>query len=233
MGVGKGYLNKEKRTKESFIKINGINYYKSGDYGTIDSEGEFVIHGRLDNQIKLNGLRIELGEVEQSILKFGKIKEVVCAIKKINENDHLCAYYTSDEEIDKDELKDFISKTLTKYMVPSVFVQLNELPWTLNGKIEVKKLPIPEITNEYVKPSNNVEAFFASAFEEILGLNKVGVTDNFFDIGGTSLLVTKLTISALNEGYEVQYADIFNYPTPRDLAQFISGEGIVEVIYAI
>ncbi|MEE3444431.1 MAG: amino acid adenylation domain-containing protein, partial [Methanobrevibacter sp.] len=140
LGVGKGYLNKEKRTKESFLKINGINYYKSGDYGTVDPEGEFVIHGRLDNQIKLNGLRIELGEVEQSILKFGKIKEVVCAIKKINENDHLCAYYTSDEEIDKDELKDFISKTLTKYMVPSVFVQLNELPWTLNGKIEVKKL---------------------------------------------------------------------------------------------
>ena len=182
----------------------------------------------MDNQIKLNGLRIELGEVEQVILKFGDIKEVVCAIKKINDNDHLCAYYTSDEEIDKDELKDFISQSLTKYMVPSVFVQLQELPWTLNGKIEVKKLPIPEISNEYVKPTNTVEAFFASAFEEILGLNKVGVTDNFFDIGGTSLLVTKLTISALNEGYEVQYADIFNYPTPRDLAEFISGTEIIE-----
>ena len=228
LGVGRGYLNKEKRTKESFIKINGIDYYKSGDYGSIDPEGEFVIHGRLDNQIKLNGLRIELGEVEQSILKFGAIKEVVCAIKKINENDHLCAYYTSDEEIDKDGLKDFISQSLTKYMVPSVFVQLNELPWTLNGKIEVKKLPIPEISNEYVKPANNVEAFFASAFKEILGLNKVGVTDNFFDIGGTSLLVTKLTILALNEGYEVQYADLFNHPTPRDLAEFISGDDIVE-----
>ena len=228
LGVGKGYLNKEKRTKESFIEINGINYYKSGDYGSIDSAGEIVIHGRLDNQIKLNGLRIELGEVEQVILKYGKINEVVCAIKKINDNDHLCAYYTSDEEIDKDELKDFISQSLTKYMVPSVFVQLKELPWTLNGKIEVKKLPIPEISNEYVKPANNVEAFFASAFEEILGLNKVGVTDNFFDIGGTSLLVTKLTIHALNEGYEVQYADIFNYPTPRDLAEFISGDEIVE-----
>lgn len=228
LGVGKGYLNKEKRTKESFIEINGINYYKSGDYGVIDPEGEVVIHGRMDNQIKLNGLRIELGEVEQVILKFGDIKEVVCAIKKINDNDHLCAYYTSDEEIDKDELKDFISQSLTKYMVPSVFVQLQELPWTLNGKIEVKKLPIPEISNEYVKPTNTVEAFFASAFEEILGLNKVGVTDNFFDIGGTSLLVTKLTISALNEGYEVQYADIFNYPTPRDLAEFISGTEIIE-----
>ena len=228
LGVGKGYLNKEKRTKESFIKINGIDYYKSGDYGTIDPEGEIVIHGRLDNQIKLNGLRIELGEVEQSILKFGAIKEVVCAIKKINENDHLCAYYTSDVEIDKDELKDFISQSLTKYMIPSVFVQLKALPWTLNGKIEVKKLPIPEISNEYVKPANNVEAFFASAFEEILGLNKVGVTDNFFDIGGTSLLVTKLTIHALNEGYEVQYADLFNYPSPRELAEFISGGEIVE-----
>ncbi len=228
LGVGRGYLNKEKRTKESFMKINGIRYYKSGDYGTIDPAGEIVIHGRLDNQIKLNGLRIELGEIEQSILKFGKIKEVVCAIKKINDHDHLCAYYTSDEEIDKDELKDFISQSLTKYMVPSVFVQLSELPWTLNGKIEVKKLPIPEISNEYVKPTNNVEAFFASAFEEILGLNKVGVTDNFFDIGGTSLLVTKLTIHALNEGYEIQYADIFNHPTPRDLAEFISGNEIVE-----
>ena len=228
LGVGKGYLNKEKRTKESFIKINGINYYKSGDYGSINPEGEFVIHGRLDNQIKLNGLRIELGEVEQTILKYGKVKEVVCAIKKINDHDHLCAYYTSDEEIDKDELKDFISQSLTKYMVPSVFVQLTELPWTLNGKIEVKKLPIPEITNEYVKPTNNVEAFFASAFEEVLGLKKVGVTDNFFDIGGTSLLVTKLTIRALNEGYEIQYADIFNHPTPRALAEFISGNEIVE-----
>ena len=229
LGVGKGYLNKEKRTKESFIKINGIDYYKSGDYGSINPEGEFVIHGRLDNQIKLNGLRIELGEVEQSILKFGEINEVVCAIKKINDHDHLCAYYTSDEEIDKDELKDFISQSLTKYMVPSVFVQLNELPWTLNGKIEVKKLPIPEITNEYVKPINNVEAFFTFAFESVLGLNKVGVTDNFFDIGGTSLLVTKLTILALNEGYEVQYADIFNHPTPRDLAEFILGDEIDEI----
>ena len=228
LGVGKGYLNKEKRTKESFININGLRYYKSGDYGSINPEGEFIIHGRLDNQIKLNGLRIELGEVEQSILKFGSIKEVVCAIKKINDHDHLCAYYTSDDEIDKDELKNFISQSLTKYMVPSVFVQLKELPWTLNGKIEVKKLPIPEISKEYIKPTNNVEAFFASAFEEILGLNKVGVTDNFFDIGGTSLLVTKLTIHALNEGYEVQYADLFNHPTPRDLAEFISGGDISE-----
>ena len=221
VGVGKGYYNLEEKTKEVFLTINGIPYYKSGDYAVSRPDGEIEIKGRIDNQIKLRGLRIEIGEIESNMGKYPGVKQAVVVIKEINKYDHLCAYYVAEDEIDKDDLKEFLSDRLTYYMVPTVFMQLDEMPQTPNGKTDLKNLPEPVLTREYVAPENDIEAFFVNLFSEILGIDDISVTDNFFEIGGTSLLVTKITMEALNRNYNISYGDVFANPSPRQLAEFI------------
>ena len=233
-GVSRAYLNRPENNEKAFCEINGIRFYKSGDFAKSDDEGNIYIHGRLDNQIKLRGLRIEIGEIESLISNFEPIHSVAVVVRKIKGNDHLCAYFTVDDEykvenrtsnefsFDIEELKENLSEKLTYYMVPTVYMELDEMPQTLNGKTDLKSLPEPELISEYVAPENEVEAFFANTFAEILGLDTVSVEDNFFEIGGTSLLVTKITLAALNRDYELNYGDVFKNPTPRKIAEFIS-----------
>ncbi len=223
-GVGRGYWNRDELNSERFIEIEGVPYYKSGDFAKLEKNGEVSILGRLDNQIKLRGLRIEIGEIENAISGYDGIKSVAVAVKKVHSNDHLCAYFSADCEIDSDDLKAELKKKLTKYMVPTVFMQLDELPQTLNGKIDLKSLPEPVLAErEYAAPENDIEKFFAETFAEILGLSQIGATDDFFELGGTSLLVTKITLEAMNNGYEIKYGDVFAHPTPHELANFITG----------
>ena len=120
-GVSRGYYNMEEKTKEVFLYINDIPYYRSGDYAIELPNEELVIKGRIDNQIKLRGLRIELGEIESNIAKFPHIKQIAVVIEKINNVEHLCAYFTADEEIDINLLKRYLGNKLTEYMVPTVF----------------------------------------------------------------------------------------------------------------
>jgi len=233
-GVSRAYLNRPENNERAFCEINGIRFYKSGDFAKSDDEGNIYIHGRLDNQIKLRGLRIEIGEIESIISNFEPIHSVAVVVRKIKDNDHLCAYFTVDEKykvenrisnefsFDIEELKEILSEKLTYYMVPTVYMELDEMPQTLNGKTDLKNLPEPELISEYVAPENEVEAFFAKTFAEILGLDTVSVEDNFFEIGGTSLLVTKITLAALNRNYELNYGDVFKNPTPRMISEFIS-----------
>ena len=221
--VSKGYYNNPEKTAEVYTTINNIPYYCSGDYA-YKFDGEIYILGRTDNQIKLRGLRIEPDEISNVISQYGAITSSIVVIKKINGIEHLCAYYTASEKIDVGDLKANISNRLTPYMVPTAYMQLDAFPHTANDKIDIKNLPEPELTLDYVAPENDVEAFFANSFEEILGIDKVGVTNNFFEIGGTSLLVTKVTINAINNGYNINYGDLFANPTPRQLAEFISSD---------
>lgn len=223
LGVARGYWNREDLNKKQFIEIDGIPYYKSGDFASREKNGEYNIFGRLDNQIKLRGLRIEIGEIESAISDYQNIRSVTVLVKKVQSQDHLCAYFTHDGEIDIDDLRNYLKKRLTKYMVPTIFMPLDKLPQTPNGKTDVKSLPEPVLKERiYVAPKNDIEKFFANTFADILDIKQVGVTDNFFDLGGTSLLVTKITIEALNHGYEIKYGDVFAHPTPRDLAGVIT-----------
>ena len=156
-GVGKGYYNLDDKTKEVFLTINDIPYYRSGDYAVELPNGEIDIKGRIDNQIKLRGLRIEIGEIETNIGKYPGIKHNVVVIKEINNNDHLCAYFAADGEVDEDDLKEFLKDKLTKYMIPTVFMQLDELPQTPNGKTDLKQLPKPVLKLENVGAENETE----------------------------------------------------------------------------
>ncbi len=241
-GVSRAYLNRPEKNREAYTEINGVRFYKSGDYAKRVDNGNVYIYGRLDNQIKLRGLRIEIGEIESAISKFKAIKDVAVVVRSIKDNQHLCAYFTVHDEyvdphrksyeysFDIDELKRSLSEKLTYYMVPTVYMQLDEMPQTLNGKTDLKNLPEPNLITKYVAPENDVESFFANVYADILGLDKVSVTDNFFEIGGTSLLVTKITMAAMNRNYNVYYGDVFKNPTPRALADFVyNGDASVSV----
>ena len=225
-GVAHGYNNLDEMTRERFIDYHGERIYKSGDYAKWLPDGDVVILGRTDHQIKLRGLRIELGEIENVMLKVNGLKKVVILIRKINDKEHLCAYYTADREIKPEDLKAEISKSLTQYMVPTAYLQLKEMPMTPNGKTDVKALPEPElaITSAYVEPANDTERTFCSIFADILQMDKVGATDNFFELGGTSLVVTRVIIDADKAGLHVAYGDVFANPTPRKLARLITGD---------
>ena len=222
-GVARGYYNMEEKTKESFITINDIPYYKSGDYAIELPNGELIIKGRIDNQIKLRGLRIEIGEIESVIGKYPGIKRVVVVIKEIYNNEHLCAYFTAENEIDLDDLKDFLAQHLTRYMVPTVFLQLDEMPISPNGKTDIKQLPEPHLDLTYVAPETPLEQLICTIFSSVLGIESVGAEDNFFEIGGTSLIASKLILEFIKRDYTLKYEDIFNNQTPRQLANFLSG----------
>ena len=225
-GVAHGYNNLDEMTRERFVDYHGTRIYKSGDYAKWLPDGDVVILGRTDHQIKLRGLRIELGEIENVMLKVEGLKKVVILIRKINDKEHLCAYYTADREIAPDALKAEISKSLTQYMVPTAYLQLKEMPMTPNGKTDVKALPEPElaISSAYVEPANDTERTFCDIFADILQMDKVGATDNFFELGGTSLVVTRVIIEADKAGLHVAYGDVFANPTPRKLARLITGD---------
>ena len=232
-GVSREYLNRPEKNAESYGVINGVRFYRSGDFVKVTEDGNYYVFGRMDNQIKLRGLRIEIGEIEVGLSKFPGIKSVAVVVKKIKGNDHLCAYFTVHDEykdenreengysINIDDLKASLAEKLVYYMVPTVYMELDEMPQTVNGKTDLRNLPEPVLITEYVAPENDIEAFFASLFAEILGLDEVSATDNFFEIGGTSLLVTKITMEALNRNYNLSYGDVFSNPTPRALAEFI------------
>ena len=232
-GVSREYLNRPEKNAEAYEVINGIRFYRSGDFVKVTEDGDYYVFGRMDNQIKLRGLRIEIGEIEVGLSKYPGIKSVAVVVRKIKGNDHLCAYFTVHDDykdenreengysIDIDDLKASLAEKLVYYMVPTVYMELDEMPQTVNGKTDLRNLPDPVLITEYVAPENEVEAFFANLFAEILGLDEVSATDSFFEIGGTSLLVTKITMEALNHNYNLNYGDVFSNPTPRALSEFI------------
>ncbi|MBP5198341.1 MAG: AMP-binding protein, partial [Lachnospiraceae bacterium] len=224
-GVGLGYNNLEELTGERFIDFKGERVYKSGDYGRWLDNGYLEIIGRKDNQIKLRGLRIELGEVETVLGSQKGMKHVAVKIEKINGIEHLCAWFTNEEKVDIQELKKEIAKTLTPYMVPTAYMQLDRMPFTPTGKLDIKNLPVPEVfRGEGDGARTETEKIFCEIFSSLLGVENVLATEDFFALGGTSLLVTKVVIEAANHGYNIVFGDVFAHPTPRELASLF-GEG--------
>ena len=224
-GVSKGYYNLDEKTEEVFIEINGIPYYRSGDFAIAHPNDEIEIKGRIDNQIKLRGLRIEIGEIEANISKFPKIKHNVTLIKEINNNEHLCAYFTAEEKIDIAELKKYLESRLTKYMVPTAFMQLDEMPQTPNGKTDIKKLPKPKLNLEMVPPETETEEKVFDIASEISKTRAFGVTDDLYAIGFTSLTLMKLNSSIYEEtGINIAISKLIEDPTIKNIANLIDND---------
>jgi amino acid adenylation domain-containing protein/thioester reductase-like protein len=225
-GVAIGYANNPDLTRDRFVEEDGVRYYKSGDLARWTDDGEILIMGRIDEQVKLRGLRIELGEVENAILMADGVRNAAARVRKIRGIEHLCAWFTADRVISASELREELARTLPAYMLPTAILQMDRMPSTMSGKIDARSLPEPQLAGaaDYAAPETEQEADFAGIFGRILNLDRVGALDSFFDIGGSSLLVARVIVEAHEKGYNVSYGDVFTNPTPRALAAVSSAE---------
>ena len=231
-GLAKGYLNRPKLTSEKFIpnpfdNSKSQRLYKTGDLARFLPDGTIEFLGRIDNQVKIRGFRIELGEIEAALNTHPQVNQnVVIAIEENGGNKRLIGYIVTKEEITTQQLREYLKAQLPDYMVPSVFVTLDTLPLTPNGKIDRKALPAPdgEISreNQYVAPRTEVEQILTNIWEELLPVNQISIHDNFFEIGGDSILSIQVVSRAKNAGIILTAKQIFQHQTITELAAVAS-----------
>jgi amino acid adenylation domain-containing protein len=239
VGVARGYLNKPELTAEKFIanpyqseeeKARGYNgmLYRTGDLVRYMPDGNIEYLGRNDFQVKIRGFRIELGEIESRLLEYKGIKQAVVVARERGGEKYLTAYYTGEGELDESGLRAHIEGRLPEYMVPAAYVRLEEMPVTVNGKLDRGALPESEIqdTERYEGPADEMERRLCGIYGEILGIDtgSVSVWGDFFRLGGNSIMAIKLANRIQKESGEgIQVADIFKYRTVRKLAEAIAG----------
>ncbi|MBO7509717.1 MAG: amino acid adenylation domain-containing protein, partial [Bacteroidales bacterium] len=228
--VSRGYLNLPEKTADTYITWEGKRCYRTGDIVRYLKDGNVQFVGRRDGQVKIRGFRIELKEVEAVIREYPGIKDAtVQAFDYPNGGKFIAAYVVCEQPLDIQALNAFIRERKPPYMVPAATMQLEEIPLNQNQKVNRRALPAPQIqaeSRDYVAPANELEKLFCDIFAGILSMDKVGATDNFFELGGTSLMVTKVVIEADKAGKHVAYGDVFSHPSPRLLAQFVSGDAL-------
>jgi acyl-CoA synthetase (AMP-forming)/AMP-acid ligase II len=260
-GLAKGYLNRDELTAERFIENSFLTaderackknkgeetrVYKSGDLVRWLSDGSLECVGRIDNQVKVRGFRVELSEIETVLNQYPTISNSVVLIHETVSERYLIAYVETAsplaDQVFVSELKAHLEKYFPNYMVPSFIMRLTQLPLTVNGKIDKKVLPKPDLAaarnQTYIVPRNAVEQELAKIWEAILEISPIGVLDNFFEIGGHSLMVTKI-VSRVNEIFckNLPISSVFECPTIADFAELLAqnnnkkktGEASVEI----
>ena len=222
-GLARGYLGSSHLTAERFLpnpfsSSPGARMYRTGDLARHRQDGVLEFLGRIDNQVKVRGFRVELAEVESALLSHASVREAVVIAREDSPGLKRLVAYVTGEALGSESLRAFLKQRLPEYMVPSAFVHLASLPLTSHGKVDRKALPSPdsrpELAQQFVAPRNEVEQKLASLWAEVLRLERVGVHDNFFELGGHSLLATR-AISRLRStfGVELPLRDLFDAPT--------------------
>ncbi len=230
--VGRGYWQQPELTSQKFIKspfVEGERLFRTGDFGRWLPDGDIEFQGRQDNQIKIRGFRIELGEIESTINKNPSVEQAIVQVHEAaNKSKQLVAYVSGKELEDMSALKEQAFADLPSYMVPQHWVLLDAMPLTANGKLDRKaltRLVDLDDKSEYVAPRNETEAALAGIWADILKVEQVGVFDNFFDLGGHSLLVMQV-ISAIQASLnlETSVSDVFQYATIHELAEHLKNQ---------
>ncbi len=229
--VGAGYLNRPELTAEKFVDnpFGEGKMYKTGDLAYWREDGNIAYVGRNDFQVKIRGLRIELGEIENAISSVEGINLSVVVVRKNSEGRQLiCAFYTGEEKTVQ-EIKSVIGEKLPKYMLPHIFTHLDEMPLTSSGKISRKTLPEIDLENisndtEYVAPITETEKLLCSIASETLGIEKIGVEDDFFELGGDSLKAIEYVSKAHAQGVYFALQDVFDNPTVKLLCEFMTAK---------
>lgn len=230
-GVGRGYVNNISLTKERFIPdpfYNGKRMYKTGDLARWLPDGNIEYLGRIDEQVKVRGYRIELGEIENCLREIENISDAAVISREDKFGDSaIYAYIVSEEIVDYTKIRTELEKSLPDYMIPSYMMQIDIMPITRNGKLDKSMLPKIEakVKNEYIAPRTETEDILCNIFGEILGVEKVGINDSFFDLGGHSLKATRLVnqIEAKTE-CKVSLKEVFSNPTVEKLSILITGK---------
>ena len=228
-GVTRGYVKLPEKNKACFYSLLGLPAYHSGDIVRMDKNGEFEFFGRSDNQVKLRGFRVELDEIEKTFCTYTGIKQSKVVVRNNGKEDYLAAFFTADHKVDLPTLRTHLKNTLTYYMVPAAIMQLDEMPLTPNGKIDKKALPEIAVTKKQKSgkrvAKKSLEEELCTIFKDVLSLDEYYADDDFFEMGGTSLSASKVTMLLMSKGIEIQYQDIFDNPTPEELADLINSKG--------
>lgn len=235
-GVARGYLNRPELTAARFVpdpfaSTPGQRMYRTGDLATFDPAGRIRFIGRTDRQVKIRGYRVELGEVEHVLRQHTALRDVAVLVREDQPGDpRLVAYITSTSSapINEAEIRAYLRQEVAEYMVPAAFVVLDQLPITRNGKVDHAALPAPEHhrphqTVRFVAPEGETEDAIARIWQTVLNVDQVGVEDNFFDLGGHSLLLVQVHVR-LREEFEsnISLIDMFRNPTVRALSKFLN-----------
>ncbi|MEU3252591.1 amino acid adenylation domain-containing protein [Streptomyces sp. NPDC006997] len=234
-GLARGYLNRPDLTAERFVDdpfVPGARVYRTGDLARYRADGALEFLGRVDHQIKLRGQRIELGEIEAVLTAHEAVREAVVVAREHAPGDvRLAAYVTpaADTAPAPGDLATHLRRSLPEYMVPASFTTLERLPLTPSGKTDRKALPAPETTRpdlgtRFVAPRDETEHALAALWRDLLGVERVGTRDNFFDLGGHSLLMAEFrTVLAASLGHDLTMVELFQHPTVGSLAEYLSG----------
>ncbi len=234
-GVARGYLNRKELTKEKFIqnplkKKNKDRLYKTGDLGRFLPDGSIDFVGRADHQVKLRGYRIEMGEVEAAISQHPNVRETVVEIfGKKSADQKLVGYLTLKKgtQLNATQLRDFLTEKIPEYMIPSTFMFLEKMPFAASGKIDRLNLPEPnnarpELEQKFVGSETSLEDWLTQLWQEALGLEKIGIDDKFFELGGNSLQAAAFVAKVQKELNETVFiVSIFEAPTVREYAKFL------------
>lgn len=235
VGIGAGYLNDTKLTAERFVphpfgREAGERLYRTGDLARYLPSGDIEYLGRMDHQVKLRGFRVELGEIEAVLAQHPAVREAVVIAREDDLADkRLVAYLVPTQECTPTagELRSFLKPKVPEYMIPSAYVVVNSLPLTPNGKVDRRALPAPdrgrpELENLCVAPRDSMEETLAEIWGEVLELQKVGVYDNFFDLGGNSLLLVSVRAKLEDRfGQKFFMTEMFQYPNIASLAAYL------------
>ncbi len=236
-GLARGYLNRPDLTAERFVanpfqsekekkQNKNTRLYKTGDLVRWQEDGNLEYIGRNDFQIKIRGYRIELEDIEASLITYPGVKQSIVIVKDLpadnSSNKYLVGYYVAENKLNEEDMFHHLSEKLPEYMVPNILVHLDKIPLTINGKLDKKALPDPEFTDQdsFISPRNEVEEQVCQIWAEVVNLDKdkVGVRDDFFRLGGNSILAIRL-ITKLNTLYQsrLRVADAFTYRTVEAL----------------
>jgi amino acid adenylation domain-containing protein len=239
-GVARGYRNQPELTAQKFVEIDGQRWYRSGDLACYWPDGTIEFLGRIDQQVKLRGFRVELDEIAAVLRQHAAVRDAVVLLRQDETGDARLVAYVVAEQRDAEtseqsenrasELRGFLQERLPDYMIPAAFVTLPALPLTPNGKLDRKALPLPDLTRPdlaqaYVAPRTPTEEILAGMWSQLLKLDRVGIHDNFFELGGHSLLSTQL-ISRVRDRFQVEtpLRVLFDAPTIAALAEAIDSD---------
>jgi amino acid adenylation domain-containing protein len=238
-GLALGYLNREELSAEKFLADPfrteaDARIYRTGDRVAFRTDGHIEFLGRIDHQLKVRGFRIEAGEIETTLGEREDVREVVVVATGDSVSDRkLVAYIVPQDgaELSLSELRNHLKQSLPEFMVPSAFVILQEFPLTPNGKVDRKALPAPDqeqrlaLEMEYVEPSSPVEIALAQIWQDLLGIERVGIHDNFFELGGDSILSIQIIARAAQAGLNFTPKQLFQHQTIAELAS-AAGTGV-------
>jgi amino acid adenylation domain-containing protein len=234
-GLARGYLHRPALTAERFV-VNpwgeaGARLYRTSDRGRYLANGDLEYLGRVDRQVKVRGFRIELGEIEAVLAQHANVSESVVIARDEDGDTRLVAYVVTDQDLTVSELRSHMKERLPEYMVPSAFVLLERLPLTTNGKVDRRALPSPEDARldpgeAYVAPESEAERILVDVWAEVLKVDRVGVCDNYFALGGDSIRSVNVLSLARERGLNFTLQQLFQHQTIRELAQATMGETV-------